>query len=412
MGRPLSPLVLLVTRGVVAVVAVVAVVVALASGCRREPGRIEALVDASGRHEARALPAGVRALDALFDGRVRLLGISNEGANVVTGANTHVVLYWLVERELAGAAPMVFVHVAAPGAEVNQASADHKLPALEAARPGDVVVDAFDVVVPASIAVDELLVWAGLFEGKDRWQVTPAAVNDGKDRVEVARLHVPGAPAFLVEAEVHKKTAPIAVDGVLDEPDWARAAVLGPFASWDGKTVIERKTTAKLLWDDDNLYVAFIGDDPDVFTPYQKHDDPLYDSEAVEIFIDADGDKDVYVELQAAPANDLHFDAAFAGGRRKNMDTSYDPHFESKSVVDVAKGTFVSEWRIPVRELKDVPARDPKVGAVWKVNLFRLERIRDASKTRVVKNEASAWSSPLSGDFHNLDRFGAITFVE
>ena len=58
------------------------------------------------------------------------------------------------------------------------------------------------------------------------------------------------------------------------------------------------------------------------------------------------------------------------------------------------------------------PAHEPKVGAIWKVNLFRLERIRDGAKTRVIKNEASAWSSPLSGDFHNLDRFASITFIE
>ena len=51
-------------------------------------------------------------------------------------------------------------------------------------------------------------------------------------------------------------------------------------------------------------------------------------------------------------------------------------------------------------------------GASWKVNLFRLERVRSPDKSRVVKSEASAWSTPLSGDFHNLDRFATITFVE
>ena len=67
----------------------------------------------------------------------------------------------------------------------------------------------------------------------------------------------------------------------------------------------------------------------------------------------------------------------------------------------------MSEWRIPIGELKDIPA-PPAPGATWKINLFRLDRIRRGDK--VIKNEASAWSTPLSGDFHNLDRFGTLQF--
>jgi hypothetical protein len=29
----------------------------------------------------------------------------------------------------------------------------------------------------------------------------------------------------------------------------------------------------------------------------------------------------------------------------------------------------------------------------------------------VVSTDATAWSAPLSGDFHRLERFGVITFV-
>jgi hypothetical protein len=390
------------------VIAVALLAAALLSGCRK-PGQIEAVVDSTGRHPGAAVDTGAK-LDALLGGRVRIVGAKGSG-DVKPGEKARLTLYFLVERDCAGSDPSVFVHVAAPGAEVNQAQADHK-PAvpLDQAKPGDLVVDAFDVALPSTIAVDELVVWAGLYEGKERWPASPSSSSDGHDRVEIARLHVVGAPPYLVAADVHKRGAPIVVDGKLDEPDWQRAQILGPFAAWDGKSAIDRKTTAKLLWDENNLYLAFIGEDPDVFTPYTKRDDPLYESEAVEIFIDADGDKDVYVELQAAPANDVHFDAAFAGGRRQHMDKSYNVGFETKTVVD--ERGFTSEWRIPVKEIRDVPAGEPKIGASWKVNLFRLERVRDPGRTRVVKNEASAWSSPLSGDFHNLDRFATITFVD
>jgi len=217
----------------------------------------------------------------------------------------------------------------------------------------------------------------------------------------------------LPTAQIPKRTGPIVIDGVLDEPDWSRAARL-PFSSSDGKQRKVSFTEARILWDPETLWLAFQAKDPDVFTPYSRRDDPLYDSEAFEIFIDADGDKDAYVELQAS-ANDSHFDASFRGGSRKNMDRSFDAEFITKAAVqgtlnepnDVDDG-LVSEWRIPVSELEDIPAGEPRAGATWKINLFRLERIRRGGK--VVGTEGSAWSPPIVGDFHKLDRFGAITF--
>ncbi len=217
-----------------------------------------------------------------------------------TGLFKTKIAEWLVEKDCAGADPKVLVHVTAEGAELNLVQADHaplngKVSPTEWRR-GDVLADAFSFTVPKTIALDALLVRVGLYEGKQRWEVTPSAAHDGADRVEVARVAVQGAPPLLARADVHKRTAPIVIDGALDEPDWARAAALSLHAH-DGKGAITRATTTKLLWDDAALYLAFEAQDPDAFTPYRKRDDPLYDSEVYEIFIDADGDADVYVEL-------------------------------------------------------------------------------------------------------------------
>jgi hypothetical protein len=217
-------------------------------------------------------------------------------------------------------------------------------------------------------------------------------------------------------ADVPKRTGPIVVDGTADEKDWQGAPVFS-FASYDGRSTVTRATTARMLWDDEALYVSFDVVDPDPFTLFKKRDDPIYDSEATEIFIDADGDMDEYVELQSA-SDDLHFDAAFKGGARRNMNKAWDSPFQTKTKHN-DKG-YVSEWRIPIASLKDIPAGEPKVGAQWKINLFRLERVRssldplpegaDVKDVKIAKHEASAWSPPLSGDFHTLERFGTITF--
>lgn len=398
----------MVVRAVVALALLSLVLVA--GGCARAVGP-QALVGAAGRGP---LPAGWQdgfaPHSAALAGRVRLIG-ARVSAEVDAGARIEGTLLWLVERDCAGTDPRVFIHATAPGAELNLAEVGH-MPAfgvLSATewRPGDVLVDDFAVAVPKDIGVDELVLRVGLFEGKQRWEVTPATTHDGKDRIEVARVRIRGAPPLERRASVPKRAGLIEVDGALDEPDWQRAAVLGPFHTHDGRSLPKRATRARMLWDDEALYLAFEGEDPDPFSPYDKRDDPLYDSEAYEIFIDADGDRDVYVELQSSP-RDVHFDAAFAGGRRKNMDVRFDVPFETRTRVDA--GRLTQEWRIPVAALRDVPAGEPRVGASWRVNLFRLERVRDEGRTRIVGHEASAWSPPLSGDFHNIARMGTLTF--
>src|SRR5207244_79586 len=70
------------------------------------------------------------------------------------------------------------------------------------------------------------------------------------------------------EYVVHRSNGPIAIDGVLAEAAWDRAERAGPFVrSLDGKPCTVQ-TVARLLWDDDNLYLAFQAEDPDISTPF------------------------------------------------------------------------------------------------------------------------------------------------
>src|SRR6185369_5438176 len=61
--------------------------------------------------------------------------------------------------------------------------------------------------------------------------------------------------------------------------------------------------SARVLWDDKNLYIAFEFQDSDVHSDFEKHDDKLWTQDAAELFIDADGDRRTYIELQVSPRN-------------------------------------------------------------------------------------------------------------
>ena len=207
-------------------------------------------------------------------------------------------------------------------------------------------------------------------------------------------------------------SGPIVVDGKLDDAAWTKAVSTGPFGSSFNGAPVHSETTAKLLYDDEFLYVAFDCHDEDVWGTLLKKDDPIYGEEVVEIFLDADGDGRTYNELEVSPHN-TQFDAAFEE-RRKDLDKAilWDSGMESAVQVqgtidnpsDVDRGWTV-EMKIPLKNLYAVPHLPPKPGDTWRFNLYRL----DYHSGRKV-NEGQAYSPLYLGDFHNLPRFAYLKF--
>jgi hypothetical protein len=208
---------------------------------------------------------------------------------------------------------------------------------------------------------------------------------------------------------VHRASGPIQIDGVLAEPAWDRAARAGPFVrSLDGKPA-GAQTEARLLWDDDNLYVAFLSEDPNIATPFFKDDEPLYTSNVVEIFLNPSGDLARYDEIEVAPSNAL-FDASFTG-RRQGMDLAWSSHARHAVHLDgtlnvpgdVDRGWTV-ELAIPFASLTGMPKPRPQRGDKWRFNLYRLRQGPGQP------GEGQAYSPPMVGDFHALDRFATMRF--
>ena len=211
---------------------------------------------------------------------------------------------------------------------------------------------------------------------------------------------------------VHRARGAITIDGVLAEPAWDKASVAGPFVrSLDGKGATAA-TEARLLWDDETLYVAFQAEDENVSGRYFKDDEPLYTSNVVEIFLNPSGDSSRYDEIEVAPTNAL-FDASFNGGPRKGMDLSWSSHARHAVHVDgtlndgrdVDRGWTV-ELAIPFSALTGMDRPHPKKGDRWKFNLYRLRQGPGQP------GEGQAYSPPLRGDFHALDRFATLRFED
>jgi hypothetical protein len=211
---------------------------------------------------------------------------------------------------------------------------------------------------------------------------------------------------------VHRARGPIVIDGVLAESAWDRAERAGPFVrSLDGKPA-GAATEARLLWDDDHLYVAFLNEDTNVSGTFFHDDEKLYTSNVDEIFLDPKGDGSHYDEIEIAPTNAL-FDASFSGGPRQGMDLSWSSQARHAVHVDgtlndprdVDRGWTV-ELAIPFASLTGMPKPRPSRGDRWKFNLYRLRQGPGQP------GEGQAYSPPMRGDFHALDRFATLRFED
>jgi hypothetical protein len=302
-----------------------------------------------------------------------------------------------------------FTHVLDGQTGQMLANADHEIQggALPLGRwpVGKVVEDVSRIRLPPGTP-DRLRLMIGFWQGDQRLPVDQPKAQDGQNRMVGPEIAL--ATSSLPEYHAKKTTHPPVIDGALGDEAWSQATPVVLHGSFDGRPV-QTRTTARVLYDDRYLYVSFDCEDPDVWGTLLQRDQPIYNEEVVEIFLDANADGRTYNELEVSPHGTV-FDAYFPK-RREGMDTSWDSKMKSAVQVqgtlddpsDTDKGWTV-EMRIPFATLAEVPHVPPRPGDRWRFNLYRLEHLQ----RRQV--EGQAFSPLFQGDFHNLPRFGWFIF--
>ncbi|HUU30013.1 MAG TPA: carbohydrate-binding family 9-like protein [archaeon] len=213
---------------------------------------------------------------------------------------------------------------------------------------------------------------------------------------------------------VRRTPSPINVDGRLDEPVWSKAEPIKLVLKNNGEP--KQATTARIVWDDKYIYFAWDCEDSHIWSTMKKRDEPLYNEEVVEVFVDPDGDKYSYLELEVNPLNTL-WDGFILNDNGKLTGILAWNSFEIKWAVhlegtlndpsDRDKGWSV-ELALPFSDIYTAPNSPPEAGDHWRVNLYRIDLPDGAGKP----GEPSAWS-PVSGrSFHDPDRFGEVVFSD
>jgi hypothetical protein len=208
----------------------------------------------------------------------------------------------------------------------------------------------------------------------------------------------------------------ITVDGRIDEAAWADAETI-TLRRTDSGLAANVKTEAKMLWDSNALYVAWMCDDADIWTTMSTNDSNLWEEEVVEIFIDPDGDGKDYLELEINPTNAV-VDIKIMTLDPWKSDVAWG--IPGLATAVRVEGTlnrhsdtdtrWTVEAAIPwagMAGIEGATGEAPTEGAVWRANLYRIERFTVSDPD---DDEYLAWAPTGQNFFHIPDAFGLLRF--
>jgi hypothetical protein len=385
-------------------------------------------------------------LDVNFENKIHLIGYKFEPELAKPGTDVKLTYWWRCDEAL-DEGWSVFTHLHEDVSDksdnldgvgaLREFRNNRQIMGPDRWEKGKVYVDQQDYKMPDWVKGPDLTVYVGIWKGEARLRIM-SGPNDGDNRAIVGKVKTGIAPAEVP----HTSTEPpalnanklaagekIVIDGKGDDKAWEVATSTGPFVDvGTGKpnTSFPVNATAKIAWDDTNLYVLFDVSDPDVvgfFTSADKQphewtvagQPKLWTKDTVELMIDPEGDNRDYYEIQINPQN-------------KQFHSQYDTYNQPKTEPDgpfghedwsakirsavVVHGTmdktegdkdegYTVEAAIPWASLTKAANHPPKPFETWRLNFYAMKQ-----------NAGVAWSPILGqGNFHKATRFGRITWA-
>ena len=221
------------------------------------------------------------------------------------------------------------------------------------------------------------------------------------------------AAQTLPRYDVYRAASPVEIDAKLDEKAWRAAPAVSAFV-FNWHTAGEKEpTTAKIVWDDRNLYVSWLAQDRHISAYETKRHGPVSRDDCVEIFLSPNPEKvkNYYTfEINAIGTmlNRARTDWWQGPPTWEPEGVVYRTSFHGQEKKDEAPDDreWVVEMAAPLSNFaRDAAHTPPRDGDTWRLNLNRL-----GGKTNA---QASTWS-PIAAparSFHTPDAFGTVRFV-
>jgi hypothetical protein len=218
------------------------------------------------------------------------------------------------------------------------------------------------------------------------------------------------------------------IDGNLDESSWRKAPATDVFVDIEGDARPRPRfaTRARMLWDDQYFYIGAELDEPHVWGTLTKRDSVIFQDNDFEVFIDPNGDRNEYYELEINALNtawDLFLPKPYMdGGTAQNswdiigLKTAVKVTGTLNDPSDVDKGWSV-EMAIPWKALGEYAHKPapPADGDQWRVNFSRVEWLHEIvdgkyRKTPNTKEDNWVWSPQGVINMHVPEKWGYVRF--
>ncbi len=214
-----------------------------------------------------------------------------------------------------------------------------------------------------------------------------------------------------------RANSPVQVDGRLDDRAWRGAEWTTDFVDIEGsaKPLPRFRTRAKILWDDEYLYIGAELEEPEVKATLTKHDSVIFHDNDFEVFLKPKGDSSGYFEFEINALNtgwDLYLNKPYReGGKADNSweipglktavaiaGTLNDPSDKDQGwTVEMAFPWSAFASRLPVTK--------PAMGDEWRINFSRVEW-----KAGQAKEDNWVWSPQGLINMHVPERWGYLRF--
>ncbi len=225
-------------------------------------------------------------------------------------------------------------------------------------------------------------------------------------------------------------------DGRLDKPFWAKAPWTEEFNDIEGdiRPKPAKKTRAKMLWDDEYLYIGALLEEDRIFATVKQRDEVIFVDNDFEVFIDPDGDTHLYYEFEMNALGTV-WDLLLAKPYRDGA-----PAINAFDISGLIKAVYIDgelnnpyadnkSWSVeiamPWKILKECAReeRAPSIGEYWRINFSRVEwrtEIKDGKIIRTINPETGrpypednwVWSPMGIVDMHYPELWGFVVFAD
>lgn len=235
--------------------------------------------------------------------------------------------------------------------------------------------------------------------------------------------------------QCRRATKPFVLDGNLDKEFWQDADFTDAFVDIEGEKRERPRflTRAKMLWDDENLYVGAVLEGNEIWGHQTERDCVIFQDNDFEIFIDPDSDTHQYYEYEMNARNtvwDLLLTKTYRdGGKPVN---GYDMH-GMRSAVQIDgvlndpsadNRRWMVEVVIPFSAVNECAAeqRSPLPGEYYRMNFSRVQwkvDVRDNAFVKrcdenggVLPEDNWVWAPTGIVNIHYPELWGFVFFTE